>query len=249
MARSEASRDLAPTRRIQLRAAMVDEIKAVARRQLVEQGPGAVSLRGIAREIGTASSALFRYFPSYNDLITALVVDALDSLATALDDAPDTQPLSAHAARWFSVGLAYRRWSLDHTAEFALTHGTPLPGYAAPADITGPPAGRALRVPLREYVGAVQAGVADPDCSEVPEDIGTGDLLVSLGLDPEETNEPRIVAIVMNARASMMGYLVAEIFGSLALLVNDAEKLYRAHLRSVMLGMGFDRAEVAVLAG
>jgi AcrR family transcriptional regulator len=228
---------------------MVDEIKAVARRQLLEQGPGAVSLRGIAREIGTASSALFRYFPSYNDLITALVVDALDSLATALIAALDAHPPSANAARTFAVGMAYRRWSLAHTAEFALTHGTPLPGYEAPADITGPPAGRALRVLLREYVAAVQAGVADPDCSEVPEDIGTGDLLVTLGLDPDETNEPRIVGIVLNARASMMGYLVAEIFGSLAHLVNDTDMLYTAHLRGVMLGMGFDRAEVGVLTG
>lgn len=31
---------------------------------------------------------------------------------------------------------AYRRWALDHPAEFGLAYGTPVPGYRAPADRT-----------------------------------------------------------------------------------------------------------------
>ncbi len=38
----------------------------------------------------------------------------------------------------------------------------------------------------------------------------------------------------------MVGYLVAEVFGSLPRLIGDTEQLYRAHLRAVMFGMGFD---------
>src|SRR5215831_4519499 len=148
----------APNRRARLRADMIDQIKAVARQQLAEQGPGGVSLRGIAREIGTASSALFRYFPSHNDLITALVVDAYDSLADALAAAADTGPADAdtedgasHAGRWLALGQAYRHWALADRGAFALIHGTPLPGYQAPAEITGPPAARSLLAALDVY--------------------------------------------------------------------------------------------------
>src|SRR6266852_9611338 len=74
----------APTLRARRRAAATEEIKTLARRQLAEHGPGGISLRAIAREMGTAPSALYRYFPSQSDLVTELCVEAYDSLAVAL---------------------------------------------------------------------------------------------------------------------------------------------------------------------
>src|SRR5215472_17375144 len=112
MQTSPPSRTGAPTRRARQRAAAIDEIKALARRQLADQGPGGISLRAIAREMGTASSALYRYFPSQGDLVTALCVEAYDSLADALAAACDTQPPGDHTRRWASLCHAYRRWSL-----------------------------------------------------------------------------------------------------------------------------------------
>src|SRR6266487_4929755 len=122
----------APTRRARQRAAAIEEIKALARRQLAEQGPGALSLRAIAREMGTAPSALYRYFPSHSDLVTVLCVEAYDSLAAALVAARDAVPAGDHGGRWLAVCHSFRRWSLDHRADFALIFGTPLPGYQAP---------------------------------------------------------------------------------------------------------------------
>src|SRR6266849_10292450 len=72
------------TRRSRQRQATVAEIKALARAQLAAGGAGAVNLRAIAREMGTTSSALFRYFPSYNDLISVLLADAYHAHADAL---------------------------------------------------------------------------------------------------------------------------------------------------------------------
>lgn len=240
MSSSESVASPAPSRRARLRAEMVEEIKAVARRQLVEEGPGSVSLRGIARELGTASSAMFRYFPSYNDLITALVVDASESLADALAQARDAQPIDAHDLRLFAIGLAYRRWALEHTSEFALTHGTPLPRYQAPSEITGPPVARAFEVPLSEYAKAVGAGQADPGRSQVSTDVQIGEDLVDLLGEGISKYPPRLIALMLNARASMMGYITSEVFGRLPDLIADPEALYRAHLRTLMLGMGFD---------
>jgi hypothetical protein len=47
--------------------------------------------------------------------------------------------------------------------------------------------------------------------------------------------------------ASLLGYLVAEIFGSLPRLVDDTDQPYRAHVRTVMLGMGFAPALVEAI--
>jgi len=230
----------APNRRARLRAAMVGDIKAVARRQLAEQGPGAVSLRGIAREIGTASSALFRYFPTYNDLITALVVDAYDSLTDAMTAGRDVVDLADHAGRWYAICLAYRGWSLANPSEFALLHGTPIPGYDAPPEATGPAAGRFAGVGIGSFAAAVEAGAADPGRTQVPAGIRLGERWSDLLRGPAGGYEPRIAGIVLNAWASLQGFLVAEVLGNLSILVDDTDSLYRAHVHTVMLGMGFD---------
>ncbi len=235
------------TRRKRLREGMVDEIKTRAQQQLVEGGPGAVSLRAIARDMGTASSALFRYFPTYNDLITALVVDALDSLGDALTAARDSQPDSDHAARMFAIGLGYRSWAIAHPSEFALTHGTPIPGYEAPPEITGPPAARALWVPTDAYLRAVTDGAADPARTPVPANLTASPALTGLLGESMATVDPQVLGVVLNARASMMGYLIAEIFGRLSDLIAGPDDLYRAHLRTIMLGMGFAPESIPTL--
>src|SRR5947207_15947242 len=85
------------TRRARQRQAAVAEIKALARRQLAEHGTGAVSLRAIAREMGTASSALYRYFASHDELIGVLCADAYDSAADATAAARAAPPPGAPA--------------------------------------------------------------------------------------------------------------------------------------------------------
>ncbi len=228
------------SRRDRLRQQTVSEIKALAAQQLAESGPGALSLRAIARDMGMASSALYRYFASSNDLIGALCVDAYNSVADALTQARDAQPANDPARQWWAIGHAYRRWALDHPADFALIFGTPIPGYQAPPEITGPAAGRFSAVPAAVYAAAVEAGAADPDRTHVPPTIATGALLGDLLGDAATTYPAQQTGILLNAWASLRGYLMGEIFGSLPQLIADTDQLYDAHLRTVMDGMGFD---------
>ncbi len=67
------------TARERARAELTGEIKAEARRQLAARGAQQLSLRAVARELGMASSALYRYFPSRDDLLTSLIIDAYDA--------------------------------------------------------------------------------------------------------------------------------------------------------------------------
>jgi AcrR family transcriptional regulator len=123
---------------------MIDEIKAVARRHLAAEGAN-LSLRAVARDMGMVSSALYRYFASRDDLLTALIVDGYNSLGEAVERA-DTR-VSDRAqlrVRWLSATRAVRNWALANPAEYALLYGSPVPGYAAPQDTVA----AAARTPL-----------------------------------------------------------------------------------------------------
>jgi len=230
------------SRRDERRLATIAEIKAIARRQLAEHGTGAVNLRAIAREMGTAPSALYRYFASHDELISALCADAYDAVADAMAAARDAVPAGEHARRWRAVCDAYRRWSLDNPADFALIFGTPVPGYRAPGPATGPAASRFIAVPLDVFAAAVAAGAADPARTQIPSYLPAGALLHDLLGRGQLSGASHLAAIAITAWASILGYLTAEIFGSLHQLITDPARLWDAHLRTVMLGMGFSPA-------
>ena len=198
-----------------------------------------MNLRAIARQMGTASSALYRYFPSHDDLISALCVDAFEAAADAMATARDQVPLSDHAGRWKAVCGALRAWSLANRADFALIAGTPVPGYSAPWEVTGPAAARYMAVPGGVYIAAVEAGAANPDRTHIPLDLVPGPLLRDLtgraGLAPSA----QVAGIVASAWASVRGFLSMETFGSLPQSFLDLDALYQAHIQTVMTGMGF----------
>ena len=124
--------------RARVRAEMTDEIKAVARRQLAENGAD-LSLRAVARDMGMVSSAIYRYFASRDDLLTALILDAYNSLGEACEAAGAVvSDRSDHLARWLAVAHALRDWAVARPAEYALIYGSPVPGYAAPQDTVEP---------------------------------------------------------------------------------------------------------------
>jgi AcrR family transcriptional regulator len=127
----------APSLRARVRSEMSQEIKAVARRHLATDGAN-LSLRAVARDMDIVASALYRYFPSRDALLTALIIDAYDALAAAATDADSAVPRDDLRGRWLAVCRAVREWALAHPAEYGLIYGDPVPGYAAPPDTVGP---------------------------------------------------------------------------------------------------------------
>jgi AcrR family transcriptional regulator len=128
-------------------------IRDEARRQLADAGAGGLSLRAVARELGMVSSALYRYFPRRDDLLTALITDAYDSLGDAVEAADAAHPADARRARWRAACQAVRTWAKGRPHEYALVYGSPVPGYQAPQTTIAP----AARVPL-VLVGIVRDG-------------------------------------------------------------------------------------------
>jgi AcrR family transcriptional regulator len=129
----------APTlsRRDRVRAATTQEILQTARRLLVDEGPDAISLRAIAREMGMTAPALYRYFGSHEDLLRGVVGNIFGDLADHVRDAIHT------AAEAFGDGLSpedlmgvkllagcreFRTWAIEHVPEFGLVFGSQVPG-------------------------------------------------------------------------------------------------------------------------
>jgi AcrR family transcriptional regulator len=144
------------TARARARAELTATIKDVARRHLAAEGTAGLSLRAVARELEMSSSAVYRYFASRDELLTALIVDAYDSLGAAAERADEGHdPADDLGGRWLAVARAVRRWALGHPHEYALIYGSPVPGYAAPSDTIAP----ATRVPT-VFAGLVRAAAA-----------------------------------------------------------------------------------------
>jgi len=132
-------------------------IKAAAWNQIAEEGAAALSLRAIARQLNITAPAIYNYFPSRDDLVTALIVDAFTSLGDSQKDSIKAIPANRLQARLSTLGIAYRDWALTYPQRYQLIFGTPIPGYEAPADITLPAAAWAL-IPLIETLqGLYQA--------------------------------------------------------------------------------------------
>jgi AcrR family transcriptional regulator len=126
-----------PSRRDRVRAATTAEIKQTARRILVSEGPDAVSLRAIAREMGMTAPALYRYFTSHEELVKHVIADIFTELAGDIRSAivaADAESGGDMMAKVYAACWEFRRWSLSHTREFGLIFATPLPGLHVQQD-------------------------------------------------------------------------------------------------------------------
>lgn len=107
---------------------------AAARDQIATVGGAGLSMRAIARAVGLVSSAVYRYFPTRDALLTALIIESYDHLG---------DHLAALPADWRARATGLRDWARVHPQEFHLIYGTPIPDYRAPQD-TIPAAARAV---------------------------------------------------------------------------------------------------------
>lgn len=232
--------DAPATRRARLRAQTMDEIKSLARQQLATEGTGGLSLRGIAREMGMAPAALFRYFETQSALITALISDTYETLANTMLEAKQ-QADANQEAQIRATCVAFRQWALSNPSDFALIAGTPVPGYRAQPSETGPAAARVVLVFGLAYLEAIVADAADPNLT-IFRPVSPGPLLKHLVAD-ETTVNPVVVGVVISAWSSITGFLASEVLGSLGQLTADADALFHDHLTAVMQSMGFKLAK------
>jgi AcrR family transcriptional regulator len=128
------------------RAAIEAEIMRVAAEHLATYGAAGLSLRAIARDLGMASSAVYRYVESRDELLTRLIVAAFDSLGDTTEAALTARRRASPLEQFRAIGHAVRGWARARPHEYALIYGSPVPGYHAPPERTVDPGTRVPRL-------------------------------------------------------------------------------------------------------
>jgi len=223
------------TARERARAEITAEILASARRQMAAEGAAAISLRAVARDLGMVSSAVYRYFPSRDDLLTRLIIEAYDALGDAVDAADASRPREDFVGRWMAVSHAIRDWGLAHPQEWALIYGSPVPGYAAPDDTIGPGT-RASVTMTRLLVEALMAGVLPP-AEEVPRKVSRSMRSLKAFI-PVPVPDSYLVAGLM-ARTQIFGHVTLELDGQFNATIDDPHAYFDHVARMSARQMGF----------
>ena len=215
------------TARERARAELTREIKQEARRQLAAHGAQGLSLRAVARELGMVSSALYRYFPSRDELLTALIIDAYDALGDAAEAADAGRPAGDIRGRWAATCHAVRNWALAHPHEYALIYGSPVPGYQAP-QATVVPAARIARVAGGLVADAwrearVAGGGAAP-LTPLPPELAEQAAVVADAIAPGVPGA--VIARLLIAWTQLFGMISFELFGQFVGSADPADAFF-----------------------
>jgi AcrR family transcriptional regulator len=218
------------TARQRARAELTREIKEAARRQVAEAGAQRLSLRAVARQLGLASSALYRYFPSRDDLLTALIIDAYDALGQRVEQATAQVPRADTRGRWRACCDAVRTWALEHPHEYALIYGSPVPGYEAPQETIGPATrvaavlGTLLADAFAAGSGSATRSPAAASPSPLPPPLGAQAAAVAAAIAPGVPGPMMIRGLI--AFTQLFGMVSFELFGQLAGSADPADAFF-----------------------
>ena len=218
------------TARDRARIELTEEIKTVARRHLAEHGSAALSLRAVAREVGMVSSAVYRYFPSRDDLLTALIIDAYDAVGERVEAAAAAAPQRSVAVRWLRMCDAVRSWALANAHEYSLIYGSPVPGYAAP-QATILPASRVPLVLLQLVAEGVANGeIAEGESPKIARAIRSD--LAQLRLAAAPGVSDAVLSRGIGVWAQLLGTINLEMFGHLHNVIHDYDAFFTLQMKS-----------------
>lgn len=239
------------TARERARATFTADLLDAARARLVVDGAAGLSLRAVARDLGVASSAVYRYVASRDALLTLLIIEAYDAVGTACEEAAAVARGAGEppARVWLAVGRAFRAWALANPRSYELIYGTPVPGYAAPEDTVAP----ATRV-WAAIVGVVldahadgsldpcgpdfdADGLVDPGVLEFAARVAAApERAAALATRPGWSAQEAVRSFTLFA--CLLGAVTAELFGHFHRVTADGARAFDAVLATAAAGVG-----------
>ncbi len=204
---------------------------------MIENGSASISLRAIARALKITAPAIYNYFPNRDELVTALIVDAYNSLRDALLASQKTNTVS-HAEGIMASARAYRNWALAHAEEYNLIFGTPIPNYHAPMEITGPAAAGSMAVLLGVIDAAWRAGKLKTEgvFTSTPE-------MIQAWVDKlDYDGDPAVIHFAMASWSQLHGIVSLELFGHLAAVPAKikVDSFFEIEIRAMIARMGVE---------
>jgi AcrR family transcriptional regulator len=224
--------------RAQARLDTIEQIKQIAREHLAADGPN-LSLRAVARDLGVVSSAVYRYFASRDELLTALIVDGYTAMAEAIEASEAEVARRDLAARWSAIGRAAREWALENQHEYALLYGSPVPGYAAPED-TIEPANRPVALALQILRDGLERGTLEVPSDRLPKAV-RGDLDGVRETAGFEDVPAALLGRAMSMWALLFGTISFELFGRLTGAISDYDAYFDYQLKVMTRYLGLSR--------
>lgn len=219
------------TRREASRRATYRDILGAGRRLLAAGGPPSVSLRAVASEVGMTAPALYRYFPSHDDLLLALTDQVVGELVEELDAAAAEQPPDDPMARLLAATRAFRGWCLGHQREFQLAFGlAPAPpGDAMPPHCDTDNVRSLCGYFFNLFVELWQTYrfPVDPDHT-VPPDLANQ---LYAFLDVRDVDVPvGLVKTYLDAWVRLYGMVAMEVFGHLRFILHSTDTMFETLL-------------------
>jgi AcrR family transcriptional regulator len=226
-------------RRERLRAETSAEIKAIALSLMAEGGPDAIALRAIARTMGMTAGAIYGYYATRDDLITALIGDVYTEAVDTAERARDAVPPGDPAGRITAWARALRDWALTNPAGFRLIYGDPIPGYRPPEH--GPGKDAELRA-CAGLVGLIAdawltAAARQPANPQYNWEDFDPVIVAHVRSDFPDL-PPAALALTMRVWGRMHGLLALEIYGHLPTLVRETASIYDDELTDLVHALG-----------
>lgn len=213
------------------RESTIQQIKATARELMAERGTAGIAMRPIAKRMGMTAPALYHYFGNLDELITALLVDAFNSLADHMGAADTAHQHDGTSVRLLHVLETFRGWALENPVDFDLTNGNPIPGYHAPGEVTIPAASRVLEVPITTIAEGMARGefTFSLDAEGMGDDLQTtlASMRENQGLDAPP--EALYLAVVGWTQAA--GIIALELHNQLQPVMWDTAAFFRHRMR------------------
>lgn len=206
------------------------EILRLAHQQLATEGTAGLSLRAIARELGLVSSAIYRYVPSRDELLTLLIEESYTAYGDAVEAAEARCRRDDLGRRWLTTGRAVRRWAVANPAEWALLYGSPVPGYQAPSERT---TAAGSRVPILLLTLLADAGL-EPSPDDPPMTAALHRELNRLRPALPGDLKPAVFARGLLAYTSLCGLVSFEVFGQF----NNTVTQFPGHLDHQLARLG-----------
>jgi len=225
-------------RRARLRIETTAEIKRVALDLMASGGPGAITLRAIAREMGMTANAIYGYFATRDDLLTALVEDVYTELADTLESARDALPETDPAGRILAWAQAFRDWSLGHPQGFRLIYGDPVPGYQPPEGGAAPGAEHRVCAGLTGLAAGAWPQAKDRYTDESFEWADFDEKLVREVQAEFPGLPPAAVALALRIWGHLHGLVSLEVLGHLRAQTTNPAKLYRNEIARLISSLG-----------
>ncbi|MEV0298698.1 TetR/AcrR family transcriptional regulator [Nocardia sp. NPDC050710] len=213
------------------------DIRRVAHALLAEQGPDAVTLRAIARELGITAPALYRYYKSRDDLLESLRLEFCADLAAQLS-AEIATLADDGAVQFFAICKGFRRWALAHTKEFTLVFASPGGGQARMMRRFDEPFGRIFLAAAGRLLATYDIVTPPTDVipAELREDLVLfqSELLAALSESgqkfPAEKLDLGVTYLMIQIWARLYGHVTLEVFGNYPIPLSHPEILFDAML-------------------